>query len=46
MNARFIITAGIFAQDLAQVRLPQYDHFVETFPKTKKSSATIMADVT
>ena len=32
MNARFIIIRGIPAQDPAQVRLPKYDHVVETFP--------------
>src|SRR5207248_1627306 len=32
MNARFIIVRGIAAQDPAQVRLPEHDHVVETFP--------------
>src|SRR6266550_3464276 len=32
MNARFIIIRGIPAQVPAQVRLPEYDHVVETFP--------------
>src|SRR5947208_12799911 len=32
MNARFIIVRGIPAQDPAQVRLPEHDHVVETFP--------------
>src|SRR5438128_12492582 len=32
MNARFIIIRGILTQDPAQVRLPEYDHVVETFP--------------
>jgi hypothetical protein len=32
MNARFIVIGGIFAQDPAQVRLPEYDQVVETFP--------------
>jgi hypothetical protein len=32
MNARFIITRGISTQCPAQVRLPEYDHVVETFP--------------
>jgi len=31
MNARPIIIRGIPTQDLAQVRLPKYDHVVETF---------------
>ena len=31
MNARFIVVGGIFAQDPAQVRLPEYDYVVETF---------------
>src|SRR5262245_30277509 len=30
MNARFIIVRGISTQDPAQVRLPKYDHVVET----------------
>src|SRR5262245_22323854 len=32
MNARFVVIGGIFAQGPAQVRLPEYDHVVETFP--------------
>src|SRR5204862_4147887 len=32
VNARFIIIRGIPTQDPAQVRLPKYDHVVETFP--------------
>src|SRR5262245_47937484 len=32
MNARFIVIGGILAQDPAQVRLPEYDHVVETVP--------------
>ncbi len=32
MNARFIIISGILAQDPAQVRLPEHDQVVETFP--------------
>jgi hypothetical protein len=32
MNARFIIIRGISTQCPAQVRLPEYDHVVETFP--------------
>src|SRR5262249_54239757 len=32
MNPRFIIIRGIPTQDPAQVRLPEYDHVVETFP--------------
>src|SRR6266481_3079908 len=35
MNARFIIIRGIPTQDPAQVRLPQYDHVVETFPSDR-----------
>src|SRR5215475_2061681 len=31
MNARFIIIRSIPTQDPAQVRLPEYDHVVETF---------------
>src|SRR5258708_4387251 len=32
MNARRIVIKGIFAQDPAQVRFPEYDHVVETLP--------------
>ena len=32
MNARFVIIRGILAQDPAQVRLPEHDQVVETFP--------------
>src|SRR5262249_52012137 len=32
MNPRFIIIRSIPTQDPAQVRLPKYDHVVETFP--------------
>jgi hypothetical protein len=32
MNARLIIIGGIPAQDPAQMRLPEYDYVVETFP--------------
>jgi hypothetical protein len=32
MNSRFIIISGILVQDPAQVRLPEYNHVVETFP--------------
>src|SRR5262245_47377702 len=35
MNARFIIVRGIPAQDPAQVRLPEYDHVIETFPSDR-----------
>src|SRR5262249_10002660 len=35
MNARFIIIRGIPTQDPAQVRLPKYDHVVETFPSDR-----------
>src|SRR5438874_6091979 len=35
MNARFIIIRGIPTQDPAQVRLPEYDHVVETFPSDR-----------
>src|SRR5437763_2808898 len=35
MNARFIIIRGILAQDPAQVRLPEHDHVVETFPSDR-----------
>src|SRR6266699_487990 len=32
MNARFIIIGRILAQDATQVRFPEHDHVVETFP--------------
>src|SRR5262249_9396216 len=35
MNPRFIIIRGIPVQDPAQVRLPKYDHVVETFPSDR-----------
>src|SRR5262245_51749953 len=35
MNARFVIVRGIPTQDPAQVRLPKYDHVVETFPSDR-----------
>src|SRR5262245_865795 len=35
MNARFIIIRGIPTQNPAQVRLPEYDHMVETFPSDR-----------
>jgi hypothetical protein len=35
VNARFIIINGILAQDPAQVRLPEHDHVVETFPSDR-----------
>jgi hypothetical protein len=35
MNSRFIIIGGICAKDPAQVRLPKYDHVVETFPSDR-----------
>src|SRR5262249_9172767 len=35
MNPRFIIIRGIPPQDPAQVRLPKYDHVVETFPSDR-----------
>src|SRR5262245_50694723 len=35
MNARSIIIAGILAHDPTQVRLPEYDHVVETFPSNR-----------
>src|SRR5215471_3073507 len=35
MNARFIIIRGVPAQDPAPVRLPEYDHVVETFPSDR-----------
>src|SRR5262249_238289 len=35
MNARFIIIRGIPTQDPAQMRLPKYDHVVETFPSDR-----------
>jgi hypothetical protein len=31
MNSRFIIIGNKFAEDRAQVRLPEHDHVVETF---------------
>ena len=31
MNSRFIIIGNKFAEDPAQVRLPEHDHVVETF---------------
>src|SRR5262249_11196513 len=40
MNPRFIIIRGILAQDPAQVRLPEYDHVVETFPSDPCRSAS------
>src|SRR5262245_53660705 len=35
MNARYIIIRGIPTQNPAQVRLPKYDHVVETFPSDR-----------
>src|SRR5262249_47245550 len=35
MNARFIIIPSIPTQNPAQVRLPKYDHVVETFPSDR-----------
>src|SRR5215831_19476704 len=35
MNPRFIVIRGIPTQDPAQVRLPKYDHVVETFPSDR-----------
>src|SRR6266516_8147069 len=35
MDARFIIISGILAQDPAQVRLPEHNHVVETFPSDR-----------
>src|SRR5260370_27627001 len=35
MNPRFIIIRGIPTQNPAQVRLPEYDHVVETFPSDR-----------
>ncbi len=35
MNSRLIIIGGILAQDPTQVRLPKYDHVVETFPSDR-----------
>src|SRR5215467_486117 len=35
VNARFIIIRGIPTQNPAQVRLPKYDHVVETFPSDR-----------
>jgi hypothetical protein len=35
MNARFIIISGKLAQDPAQMRLPEHDHVVETFPSDR-----------
>src|SRR6266704_206997 len=35
MNARYIIISGKLAQDPAQVRLPEHDHVVETFPSDR-----------
>src|SRR5262249_6572220 len=35
MNAGFIIIRSIPTQDPAQVRLPEYDHVVETFPSDR-----------
>src|SRR5262245_32882596 len=32
MNARSIVIGSVLAQDPPQVRLPEYDHMVETFP--------------
>src|SRR5947208_5016145 len=37
MNARFIIISGKLVQDPAQVRLPEHDHVVETFPSECRS---------
>jgi hypothetical protein len=36
MNARLIIIGCIPTQDPAQVRLPEYDYVVETFPVVPK----------
>ena len=38
MNARCIIIRGIPTQDAAQVRLPEYDHVVETFPSDREQA--------
>src|SRR5262249_4679876 len=35
MNPRCIIICGIPTQNPAQVRLPKYDHVVETFPSDR-----------
>jgi hypothetical protein len=35
MNPRFIIIRRIPTQDPAQMRLPKYDHVVETFPSDR-----------
>ena len=35
MNSRFIIIGGILAKDTAQVRLPEHNHVVETFPSDR-----------
>src|SRR5258705_4940681 len=40
MNARFIIIPGIPTQDPAQVRLPEYDQVVETFPSDRSEEHT------
>jgi hypothetical protein len=35
MNSRAIVIGGILSEDLTQVRLPKYDHVVETFPSDR-----------
>ena len=35
MNARFVIISGKLAEDPSQVRLPEHDHVVETFPSDR-----------
>jgi hypothetical protein len=40
MNARLIIIRGIPTQDPAQVRLPEYDQVVETFPADRADQST------
>ena len=35
MNSRLIIIGDILPKDPAQVRLPKYDHVVETFPSDR-----------
>ncbi len=35
MNSRFIIIRGILGKDPAQLRVPEHDHVVETFPSDR-----------
>ena len=35
MNSRPIVIGGILPKDPTQVRLPKYDHVVETFPSDR-----------